>query len=480
MASPPLTSAHQYNRLSDDARRKHVVDSPFVWDVARHLDYTRRSEEGGRPNQYPLWVFFLWLILIHEYGSSRRVEEALQDQLHGPWAQIRFAAIREFGHERPHLVPPQAPPSRNAFNYALKHHLPTNTGLLSTLVRGRSRRLAVTMGLGTTDAPGSTSRPDRHRVAYGDVTVMTVRTRRLAKDAREADRTTGEVRVRRHDPDAALHTTGGGAITPGLAFAFTHLRGPNRNQQVILAVDPVQPTGPTEGHLVVDQYLEAAHHLPGLVGYAYDRALRGVHLNRLLKAGHIGLVGNHRNKGQTNDRYHGTETHHLPDGSTREVEIHLVGGAPHIRTFDVNGNEHLQPLKRIRINKRYNKSTNTFRMSAEYQVPAPDQESGGYLRIRLDETAEDLIRGYNRPEHLRAFPESDPTYVNVQKPLRASAESANRAIDDHHPRERLHHFGYETSHLSMLAWQAYRNGQTEAIFAPQQVTPDTGKVPIPA
>jgi len=215
------------------------------------------------------------------------------------------------------------------------------------------------MGLGTVDAPGSTSRPDRHRVAYGDVTVMTARTRSLAKDAREADRTTGEVRVRRHDPDAALHTPGGGAVTPGLAFAFTHIRAPNRNQQVILAVDPVKPKGPTEGNLAVGQYLEAAHHLPGLVGYAYDRALRGVHLDRLLKAGHIGLVGNHRNKGQTNDRYHGTETHHLPDGSTREVQIHL---------------------------------------------------------------------------------------------------------------------GYETSHLSMLAWQAYRNGQTEAIFAPQQVTPDTGKL----
>jgi hypothetical protein len=33
-----------------------------------------------------------------------------------------------------------------------------------------------------------------------------------------------------------LHTTGGGNVVPGLPFAFTHLRGPHRNQQVILAI----------------------------------------------------------------------------------------------------------------------------------------------------------------------------------------------------------------------------------------------------
>jgi hypothetical protein len=109
--------------------------------------------------------------------------------------------------------------------------------------------------------------------------------------------------------------------------------------------------------------------------------------------------------------------------------------------------------------------------------PETSRASCTEIRIRLDRTAEDAIRGSNRPEHLWAFPESDPTYTAIQQPLRASAESANRYIDDHHPRERLHHFGFETSHLSMLAWQVYRNGQTEAVFAPQRVTSDASKIP---
>ncbi|MBK5268519.1 MAG: hypothetical protein JJE47_13910, partial [Acidimicrobiia bacterium] len=88
--------------------------------------------------------------------------------------------------------------------------------------------------------------------------------------------------------------------------------------------------------------------------------------------------------------------------------------------------------------------------------------------IRLDQTARDKLTGYNRPEHLRAFPETDPLFGDVQHQLRASAESANRVIDDHHPRERLHHYGFEKNTLSMLAWQAYRNAQTEHVFATPQ------------
>jgi hypothetical protein len=220
------------NRLSDDARRRLSSDNPFVWEVAKTIDYPQRSGSGGRPNQYPLWVFFLWLVLIQEYGSSRKVEEAFEDRTHGPWRQIRDAARREFGADHPDLIPPSVPPTRNQFNYALKHHLPANADTIARTMQRRSRRLAAEMGLGTADTPGSLSRPSQQRVAYGDVTVMTTRTRRLPKDARQGDQETGEILIRRHDPDAALHTTGGGNVVPGLPFAFTHLRGPQRNQQV--------------------------------------------------------------------------------------------------------------------------------------------------------------------------------------------------------------------------------------------------------
>ena len=455
-------SAGRYNRLSRGSRQRVAYDNGFIWEIARAVDYP--ADTTGRPNTHPLWVYYLWMILIHEYGSSRKVEEAFEDKAHGPWPHIREAAERELS-DQPHLIPPADPPSRNQFNYALKHHLPARTETITNIIRNRSQRLAAALGLGTDTAPGSISRPSTQRVAYGDVTVMTARSKTLPKHARVVDQTTGEIRHRRHDPDIGLHTTGGGNVIPGLPYAFTHIRGPRRNEQVILAIDPITPNGPTEGNIVVDQYLQAAQHLPGLIGYAYDRALRGTHLDRLLKAGHIGLVGVHKTKGKPPDRYHGQETHHKKTGPPKPVDIHLIAGAPHIRTYDVDGNQHLTPLTLRRINKRINKTDQTVRLSAEYDVPTPTGEPDGYIRIRLDQTAEDKITGYNRPEHLRAFPESHDTFNTIQKPLRASAESANRYIDDHHPRERLHHYGFQRNTLSMLAWQTHQNAQTETIFA---------------
>ena len=161
-----------------------------------------------------------------------------------------------------------------------------------------------------------------------------------------------------------------------------------------------------------------------------------------------------------------------------QTHLNLVGGQPHLRTHDVDGNQHLQPLLRRRLNRRRNKATGSYRMSAEYQVEDPNGEPDGYIRIRLDQTSQDQITGYNRPEHLRAFPEADPVFTDIQRPLRATAESANRTIDDHLPRERLHHYGFDTNHLSMLAWQAHRNAQTETIFTNRH-WPSASDPPLP-
>jgi len=105
-------------------------------------------------------------------------------------------------------------------------------------------------------------------------------------------------------------------------------------------------------------------------------------------------------------------------------------------------------------------------MYAEYDVPADSGFKAGTVRLRLDQTSDDTARRYNRPEHLRAIPETDPTFKTVQHPLRAAAESANRTIDDHLPRERLLHYGFERNALSMCAWQAYRNTLTAKVFTP--------------
>ena len=58
-------------------------------------------------------------------------------------------------------------------------------------------------------------------------------------------------------------------------------------------------------------------------------------------------------------------------------------------------------------------------MFAEYDVDGPTGQPDGYIRIRLDQTATDQLTRYNRPEHFRVFPETDPVFVEIQRPLRA-------------------------------------------------------------
>ena len=60
-------------------------------------------------------------------------------------------------------------------------------------------------------------------------------------------------------------------------------------------------------------------------------------------------------------------------------EIRLVGGAPHIRLYDVDGNPIFQRLHRRRINRRINKKDGTVRLSAEYDMaidPKPPVKAG--------------------------------------------------------------------------------------------------------
>jgi hypothetical protein len=117
-------------------------------------------------------------------------------------------------------------------------------------------------------------------------------------------------------------------------------------------------------------------------------------------------------------------------------------------------------------------------MYAEYDVPDTPGVQGGTVRLRLDQT-----RSRHRPPLQPArTPARLPRTTRSSRPcstrLRAAAESANRTIDDHLPRERLLHYGFARNTISMYAWQAYRNTLTAAVFTPSRTA--TGVDPPPA
>jgi hypothetical protein len=96
--------------------------------------------------------------------------------------------------------------------------------------------------------------------------------------------------------------------------------------------------------------------------------------------------------------------------------------------LDATGDVVLIPLERTKIEPRRNLD-GTWRWYGVYAVP--DDTGGGTIRVRLDTTDEDRRRKFNRAEHLRTIPPSDPDdqrlYPAAQMPSRSTAHSTTAA-----------------------------------------------------
>jgi hypothetical protein len=106
------------------------------------------------------------------------------------------------------------------------------------------------------------------------------------------------------------------------------------------------------------------------------------------------------------------------------------------------------PLERTKVEPRRN-ADGTYRWYGLYTVP--DHPGGGTLRVRLDTTDEDRRRTFNRAEHLRAIPPSDPEYQRLYS-RRSDAESINRALDDSSWLGRAHSAGRDRQLLNLLGY----------------------------
>ena len=133
--------------------------------------------------------------------------------------------------------------------------------------------------------------------------------------------------------------------------------------------------------------------------------------------------------------------------------MHLVNGAPCHRTFTVDGDPIVTPLPRLKTERR-GRADGGFVLYNVYEVPA--QLGGGTVRLRLDQTDEDVANGFNREEHLRAIPPDDPDHASIYG-RRNDTESGNRLLDDSMLRERAHTVGWRRQLLNVMCWAAVRN-----------------------
>jgi hypothetical protein len=410
---------------------------------------------GGRPRQYPTFMWILYDALLSVYGSARRVEAELAHPV--VWHHVQELVQRQFPNDSSRWLP-DAPMRRHHYLYGRTRWL-TNPEVLTAL-RSLHQRWAIEqarqLGLLDPDGPGSWTHPSLSRMVYADGKVLTPLYRAHPDDSR-VDPKTGEIRPVRAERDAALHFEGTGETAWGTKWVHVAVRSEDVHGRIILDVDWVPSPG-GEAQTAMQSFGELAPRCPGAQGVIYDTALRGVHHQRLLRdlgwlsvnrvtAAVAAVKAPRRVGGQRVEKSAFIEerTIRRADGTEQTISLFARGGAVGFATVDSTGQRHFTELTRIRTHRNADKTK--YRWYNDYRLP--ENLGGGSISVRLHGNSEDERRKFNRTENIRPIPPTDPDFARLYR-RRNDAESINRAIDDTLWLRRAHSVGHARQHLNLL------------------------------
>jgi len=438
-------------------RLEALVASPDLYELAR-LVPDQDPSIGGRPRQYPVFMWLLYDALLSVYGSARRVEVELAHPL--VWKHLCDLVRQRFPDE-PDQWLPESPIRRHHYMYGRTRWL-THEDILAEL-RSTHRRLAVdharSLGLLDPHGEGSWTHPHLTRMLYGDGKVLTPLFRAHPGDTR-LDKATGLPRIVRAEPDGALHFEGTGEAAWGTKWVLMAARSNNVHGRVIVDVDWVPAPG-GEAAVAIDSIAALAPLCPGAQGVIYDTAFRGVHHQRLMRdmgllsvnkvaAAKAGDKAPRRDEGKRVPKSTFVEqcTITREDKAVTTVDLFACDGAIGIVRHSDTGEQCFEALSRIRTHRNADKN-GKFRWYNDYRLPP--SAGGGTITVRLHATDDDTRRRFNRTENIRPIPASDPDFMGLYR-RRNDAESINRALDDTLWLRRAHSIGHARQHLNLLTF----------------------------
>jgi hypothetical protein len=443
-------------------RVEAILRNPATYRLAEVIPQADRTR-GGRPRDFPDFMVIVFEALISVYGSARQVEAELDYRL--TWRVIQRLVKKRTG-----VVLPRQPMRRHHYLYLRSTYLtrPDVLKALADVHRRTAADQAVKIGLLDPDGPGSWTRPHRSRLLYGDGKVITPLFKAHPGDTR-LDKTTGELRPLRYEPDGALHFEGTGETAWGTKFVLVAARSDRERGRMILDLEHVTSPG-GEAATAVDCLARTATLTPGAQGVVYDTALRGVHHQKILRD--LGLLsinrvaaaraGSKKPRRNANERRVAKstiiETKDItrPDGTTELVPLYARDGALGLGRLADDGRLTFEELRRTHTMRRADKA-GTYRWYNEYALP--DDLGGGTITVRLHGNDEDAKRKLNRTENLRPIPPSDPVFADLFR-QRNDAESINRNLDDTLFLRRAHSVGAARQHVNLLGFALMVNSLT--------------------
>ncbi|MCA1705299.1 MAG: hypothetical protein LC808_19390, partial [Actinobacteria bacterium] len=393
-----------------------ILLNPELYRLAGEIPFPD-PERGGRTRFYPNFAYLFYEALISVYRSARQVEAELSHEV--VWRFARRMVRMMFPHDREMRLPAK-PMRRHHYLYVRNRYLtdPAMLKRIAALHRETSCEQARELGLVDPSGPGSYTHPHPSRMLYADGKVITPLFKGRLGQTR-TDKTTGEIRQVRFEPDADLHFEGDGEFAYGTKFVVVAARSGEARGRMILDVDWVPDKG-GEAKAAMGSFERLAPLLPGAQGVIYDTALRGVHHQTLLR--NLGLLPVNRvtakKKGSNKPRraegrrveksvHVENKKIRLPDGTDKVVSLFARAGAIGIVELSDIGEPSFIELTRVRTHRTQDKS-GLFRWYNDYLLP--ESLGGGVVTVRLHGNEEDAARKFNRTENVRVIPPSDADF----------------------------------------------------------------------
>lgn len=318
---------------------------------------------------------------------------------------------------------------------------------MKSVSRAQAAKLAKELGLFDEEGATSWTHPSRDRFLQTDGKVITPLYKATSADL--LDEKTGEIKKVRFDPDAKRHTVGGGEKRFGTKFAIVSAR--TDQLRVFLDHEYVpQKGGGGEAGAALRCFDRLAPLMPGAQGVNYDMAMKGTHIDRVMREfGWLIVTGVSKDPSGEYNEWHIEDVEVMDlDGRPITLNIYAKRGAAGIRVLTDTGDDLFLPLQRIKTARAG--KPGRYRFYNEYELP-PEHRAAKPLRIRLHGNAEDKRRDLNRAEHLRAIPPTDPDY-HTHSARRVDAESVNRRLSDTLYWRRAHSVGHIAQDADLLGF----------------------------
>jgi len=415
-----------------------VVRSPYIPQIANRIP-SREVGNAGRPPEYQDIVYVLFTALAGTFGSQRKAASWLAEPTN--WYKVRKHAERRWGMTLPPFSPTRSACGYNFRRLAKSYHL-----LFREEFRAAAIEHAQQQGCLISDAL-TMNKPERKNVIIADGTVPKCRFRHKTYDRLKKEG--------KNVPGASFYKEGGedGQWVHGNKELMFSVRADDApNTRILLGTFAVtDQTYGGEAGLMTQEALRYRRDVPGILGLRGDGALKGVHLDPMMKAG-LSVVSPVPKSDKRSLLYE------VECSKGHLHELHTMRGEfCEIELLDTGEKREIYCKRVKQFSNAPRAKDGSYRHYADLRLSC-----GAIHRERLDTTAEDKKRGFNRAERIRLHPPESEYYL-LSYGWRADIESSNNNLDSGLYRQRMIVDTPERQALIMVGFCIARNAMSQAV-----------------